>query len=1074
MSAWQELLDSLEENTQVPAVRDLRNCIVSAGAGSGKTRVLAVRYLYLIQECSVPPERILCLTFTNKAAAEMRERIHSMLTACADDHRLFQEALLRFNKAEISTIDSFCANVSRNACSWWGLAPDFAVDDKKAAQSAADLALQVLMKRRHESAVAGYLAANGFEQAVEGLVKLTKNRDGLLGLMPDPFQAATGRPNDFSPEYQKTILENILLDSFEACKILLRTGQNLHTGDKPAKVVSQWLEHAAAWPEDLRIEESEALTSISVLAASLAKLAKPSSKDEAALWYNAGKERKDLQAKTLKLAADLLLDPLRAERLDFLFDYLQQAGRERINNNTVTFSDVAGMARSALRGDRQLRTWFKQQYDYIMIDEFQDDNSLQKDILYLLSEDKGKHSKDIPTPQELQAGKLFFVGDEKQSIYAFRNADVSVFKGLARELKAAPGGMGEHLLSINWRSEPELISFFNYSFARIMAADDDSGNADYEAIFRPLDPGPATAGVDPKISYAETAKDPAGLPESDCEAWYIAETIRKLVDEGRPVAGNAGKGKLARPCRFEDIAVLFRNSKRQYVLEKYLRLLNIPYNTQSTSSLFSESIFSDMYCFLRLLVYPEDRHAWVSLLRGPFLRLSDDTICRIILEGKAAFEVDSSKLQGDERDAYLQADGHYKKLIELADRQGCAALVSYLWYDAALRWNVLKNPANSAYAEHFDYLWSMAADADSRGLRLVDFIEAMAATLNSVEKLELAAVMRENSQGVSLMTVHGSKGLEFPVVFIPGMQRSGAGDRIGMTSLTQGLGAGLKTVGKEARLSDNVAELGRLQAKIRRNSAPEQASESLAEAYRLFYVACTRATSHLYMSGSLPYKNSGGEDFRSMLQRGWELPYTEEDPYNDSFLKPAELYTGNACLRLERIPLRSEEAYRRLCRHTSGIQLTALKEAALLPAWAVKVPLRRLPVTTAARLCSETAENNIAERPLLQPELGFMQPGSAGSQRSLQPELGFEQPEPAANVIHPSPEIAAFDPAACGLPENDFGTLCHEYAAQLLHNPDADLRPGQRLQRLLNKLSDTKRQKVEQAARSMLRGFFDS
>ena len=135
MDAWQELIASLEPLRQLPAVTETRSSVVSAGAGSGKSRVLAVRYLHLAKERGIPPERILCLTFTKKAAAEMNERIRGMLIKCAADDEDFARALEAFPRSRVSTLDSFCSDVARNASARWGVAPGFTIDKEAAADA---------------------------------------------------------------------------------------------------------------------------------------------------------------------------------------------------------------------------------------------------------------------------------------------------------------------------------------------------------------------------------------------------------------------------------------------------------------------------------------------------------------------------------------------------------------------------------------------------------------------------------------------------------------------------------------------------------------------------------------------------------------------------------------------------------------------------------------------------------------------------------------------------------------------------------------------------------------------------
>jgi len=247
MSEWKKLFSGLEPANQRPAVLDQGNCIVAAGAGSGKTRVLAVRYLHLLRERQLGPERILCLTFTNKAAAEMRERIHGLLQQCLPGEPVFAAAFANFNRAEIGTIDAYCSKLARNSCNHWGLAPDFQVDDASARRVTHDLALDFLLARRHQAVAAAYLAANGLEKAVAGLESLAHGRDGLLGLVADPFTDNPSLPDAFSPAVQRTRLLDQAAKLHAELQAGLQAGLELDPGSGKGIGASRWLELADFW-----------------------------------------------------------------------------------------------------------------------------------------------------------------------------------------------------------------------------------------------------------------------------------------------------------------------------------------------------------------------------------------------------------------------------------------------------------------------------------------------------------------------------------------------------------------------------------------------------------------------------------------------------------------------------------------------------------------------------------------------------------------------------------------------------------------------------------------------------------
>jgi ATP-dependent exoDNAse (exonuclease V) beta subunit len=254
-----------------------------------------------------------------------------------------------------------------------------------------------------------------------------------------------------------------------------------------------------------------------------------------------------------------------------------------------------------------------------MIDEFQDDNELQKRLLFLIASEPG----DLDRPS-LAPDKLFFVGDEKQSIYLFRGADVSVFRRLSGELgtEAIP-------LSRNFRSEPVIIDMINAIFPSVMApSNPDNGREDFEASFERLDTRESTSGVTPRFVYLELPyRDARGARDAfrdaaECEAWEVAHLVRDAVEGGSLLVADRGTGK-ARKARYEDFAILLRSTSKQVHFEKYLRLFGVPYGSENACGLFSEAVACDLYYALRLALYPDDRNALAAYLRSPFAGLSD-------------------------------------------------------------------------------------------------------------------------------------------------------------------------------------------------------------------------------------------------------------------------------------------------------------------------------------------------------------------------------------------------------------------------------------------------------------------
>jgi len=1056
VSTWEKLLDGLEKEHQLPAVQEKRSTVVSAGAGSGKTRVLAVRYLHLVKDRGISPDRILCLTFSRKAAAEMSERIRGMLASCAADDDDFVKALAVFPLSRVSTLDSFCAEIARNGCARWGVAPDFTIDETMAEEALQAFSVDFLLSKRHEAVAASFIAAAGFENAVKSLLALSGGRTGLI-IQGNRFDHAV---------QSRRIAENLQAINTRLFD-LLHGGLNLDRALLAS--VKVWTDAASRISPD--IPESTDLPELSkarTMYLAISGLRRPGSNTggASAQYFNlAGEEAKAL-ANAATLACDALLDDRRPGAMQFLKDFTAGAADARAASGRLAFADVAAMAVEILSVDTTLRDWYKSRWDAVMVDEFQDDNELQKRLLYLVAERRDIPASQVPAgapdikPENLEPGVLFFVGDEKQSIYAFRGADVTVFRGLSDSLARTPGGLGEHRLEINWRSEPGLIDFFNRSFSRILPAPDDPDAFDYEARFVPLGSGPATPDVEPVVLYLESnePEDDSCVSSGEAEAWRIAELIRSLVDQGTIIAAKGPQGaKEARPCRYDDIAVLFKATASQNVVERFFRLHGIPYTAASTAGLYSESIFGDLYAMLRLAVYPDDRLAFATVLRSPFARLSDDDVFCAMNPGAEGplglMGLDPAMLSADGVARFAAARETWLGLRERADRKPLCQLVEYLWYERGLRWSVLKDPEAAAFLEHFDYAWDMAQAADSRGERLADLVAALETRIGSVERYEEGSIARESSRGVSIMTVHLSKGLEFPVVILPDLENTGRNTPGTPVAVSGRFGPSLRMLDRDAVPVDPVAGFDAALRKIKRGKGAEAMDEALAETARLFYVACTRAISRLYLVGKVPRNaDEAGKSFRGLLIRAWPWagPQSTGDEGFDSTMPP----DIPPAFSVSYVEQRTKVAYARLASGTSGDGRQRASASVEAEAWAVAERKWRWSVTGA----SERLHGISFEAASASADFSAL-PGGLSASTSA--------PEPARGTpVHPE--------NTPGLQDADFGTLCHQFVESLLEHPSDQPEPFGAVATALSRLSNTARKDAIEEAMHLARTFVAS
>ncbi|MBN2049363.1 MAG: UvrD-helicase domain-containing protein [Spirochaetales bacterium] len=851
---------------QEKAIHRDRNVVVTAGAGSGKTSVLALRYLRLLREGKAGVENILTLTFTKKAAAEMYERIHRLL-AEEQDNEAVRRALETFENAQISTIDSFCSRIVRNDPGRYGMPGNFVQDTEEETAFAEKEAVDFILDNRNNTTLQKAVLRFGFEKVWKDLFASLAREYFSLAEEHD-FNTLAAAQRRFFLQTLDTVLTDLhgvetdilALRSTRFAAITGAQGALAGFSDRLQRLVSD--EHFSAL-----IEEAAAV-----------KLSKSlgNTKDDTALIFKELADRfRDILSDLVSLAHTLSgwgdMEALFALCGQFQDRFL----RRKRETGVLTFRDVADMARDILLHNHEIRRHYKNTFRYIMIDEFQDNNRLQKDLLYLLAEKNGREGEGIPRPEDLEEDKLFFVGDEKQSIYRFRGADVSVIKDLSKEL--APDDTGGIELSTNYRSEPALIDFFNRIFTRVM----DGATEPYEAEFAPLASRQRELPDSPVISLfykpwsGESGESGEGFLDSDdAEAFYLASFIRERVKRGDLKVSEDGA---VRPAEYGDFAVLMRSTGGQIRYERMFRRLGVPYETQDVRALFLEAPVNDLYAALECAVYPEDRLALAAFLRSPFANLSDAGFARVLLTAGRAFTGEEvTGLSPDDAARYAAAGEMIGELRQRADRHSIVSLLYYLWFDRGYRYIILRRPAYHGYLEYFEYLRELAYAADRKGVSLAAFLDRMRPKLGNYEKMPELSLLRGSTRGVQLMTIHKSKGLQFPVVIIANMGNAGkSGDDGKPYYLSDIHGPAFRTLDggtvKKNYIYDSVRE--------------EEKARDLAELKRLLYVAATRARNHLFFSGCHNSNNRSKEGVMlNML-----LAAAGFDPKEPLFSKPSDM-----------------------------------------------------------------------------------------------------------------------------------------------------------------------------------------
>lgn len=902
---------------QKAAVYSEKNSVITAGAGSGKTTVLAGRFLHLVMEKNIPVEKILCLTFTKKAANEMYYRIYRELAACV--HReeglnktRAERALLNFYGAHIQTLDSYCASLVRSASSRYGVSPDFTEDIERAGKLIDEAALSFVIGNRNHPALKAFyidkkpdeIARNFFAEPVKkyGVIEDEADFTGDVKkqfeyiLKPEILEHNVNLLNECIVELQS-------LDEKNNCNFINPvelTAQEVFNYFNALEKASETECIEISLNHPVRKKIIDYLLSLYQLCA-MSLISFPKTMREPV---------KKIRRLFLTVSALFVFISQAAFILSisFLQARFQNAALEKKRRDgLLTFQDVAAIAGKILLEHKDIRQTEKQSFSAIIIDEFQDNNAKQKDLLFLLAEKYSRASDGVPPAEELEEGKLFFVGDQKQSIYKFRGADVSVFRSLQTAFKNA-----NFPLSANYRSHPHLVDVFNCLFggeayrettqiqnaafpaifipvknsavpASSLSAENTgsfSGPPLYEAVYEPLSAGRKAEEKDGgAVTFCflpwNSSEIPEGGEEEDspgveAEACFVAQKIKDLIDAGRAP---------------EDFAILMRAHSKEYIFEKHLRKLNIPYINENRSGVISIDPINDLLNALRISVYPMDALCYASFLRSPFAGISlagtmsimDHFQMRGLKDAAKITEIrpvlflpeSAANLNADDLRRFKKAEALYREICAKTATMSIAQLLRFLWYDAGYCYEIEWNPETAGYRELFDLLFALAVKADSNGMSLAswtDMIRSMQRSggFNRFAKnsgwLDGLDVPVEREGAVSILTIHKSKGLEFPVVFICGAGSAGRNALIEDVSRTEKRGLSINPP-----LPKELA--GTEASKLRRNyfyeeGRLEEKAKDAAELRRLLYVAMTRAESSLYITGLLKCKKKQFETIR--------------------------------------------------------------------------------------------------------------------------------------------------------------------------------------------------------------------
>ena len=822
-----------EESTQRKAVLGNHYSVLPAGAGSGKTTVLTYRFLRLLMDDEIEKihsDEILTITFTKAATANMRARIYLILKKAVNEGLISNEELERFSNAEISTTDSFCSKIVRSDCTRYGISTAFRIEDESDYSDFIKSTLKEIIEGKIET-----------EEEVEKLCEVV-SFDNLLSAFTTaadsyinialPFSSDSGELYSEMKNETLPLIEAELSKKRDSLEGKIREFLKVF-GEYSS--VKQDTDHASALlaflSDGSEIPEGSSFSTRRSLRENPAQYE---------VFRDTRKEIRDDYKEYVSYLGYTDEDSFHLLKgyASILTTFQEKVILHKREEGSLTFHDVMLLAIDILRTNPSLRSYYNTRFKRIMVDEFQDNNEENKRLIYLLAAKPEFRSSDrYPEVDDILLDKVFMVGDEKQSIYRFRGADVSVFKNISRDF----GKERVLPLSENFRSESGLIQTINNVFSdRIMPSYSEN---EYEAEYTSLESHRERVKSNISFRYMNVKNIPEDMDKNLLatnalsEGYEVARIIHDeiLGSEREKYMVWDKKSKALRYPKCDDIAILLKASTNQSAFEKALRRFDIPFNVTDNKSLTMEAVMNDFYSILQYSVYgDDDRISYASVLRSPFVNMSDPDIETVLRN----IDRDITREEGisdDGKDRLLILEGLVNDIREKEKRESLTSLIHFLWFDCGYRYLIETERKNESYSEHFDYLFSIAADYDAGGKGIVELLDRIRPSLGDVSDFRDLNVLREEKSGVTIQTIHKSKGLEYPIVFVSDMAGVPKAESFRISTLPSGLPL-FPYILKEDGKMDNPVN------RIRRE---EDNRIENAETKRVLYVAATRSEHHL-------------------------------------------------------------------------------------------------------------------------------------------------------------------------------------------------------------------------------------
>jgi len=853
-----------------------RDLPVTAGAGSGKTFVLTHRFFQILAEQQADLPEILTITFTEKAANQMRHKIRDLIRRFAfgdipenfppvrreglvlPDQQYWRGLLDKFDQSYISTIHGFCARVLRESGIWSGYDPDFSVmDEHITGLRQPEIVRKIVFRMIHEQddAIDHLLQYFSVSQITRKLADVLRKRLQYNGLIEYYFNAE-GEPRPVSQllaETRSLFSDTVapLLDKFHKHPLWQEIQSDI-LALEPANPNAESDNFYPHWTNirefitrlnttDDMIDQANVWIKLQDELKSKGRQSNWEGADFGTLKSNMKEFRENILEPELKKVPPFIPDIEReaislAQSAAKIFQKIVTNYEEwKSRHNYLDYDDLLIKTVDMFESDPDILETYQNRFRHILIDEFQDTSPIQYRLAELLRTEESVNSS------------MFIVGDPKQSIYRFRGTEVSLFHEAEKAL-----GDDKVVLDRSFRSQPALLEWIDCCFTDIMGTGQESQEpfARYEPYYLPLRAhrediaSPNHVTLIQLIECEKNAVNSSLENKLQIEAAHIANWIQNELREVQ-----VQDGESMRSASYGDVAILFRRSGYMKHYEFALQSAGVPFYTVSGSGFFEKREILDLLNVLRALAFPEDDIALVGALRSHLFGLSDEGLYWLADTGipwyNLVFEElhpEPSNFRKSDNEVFLLFKKKMNEWRQLVDTNTPDRLVERICTDTGYLGVLAKSSEGTQRVRNVEQFIEIAHEFSRTPQTTLRTFLDYVSSIREYSDIEEAPLHFGDQDAVQLITIHKAKGLEFPVVIVPNI------DYPGHNQIQHDFYAdyGWAWNWTDPRRPSQEQQVKPFLYKFIREV---ESNRDLAESKRLFYVASTRAKDYLFLSG---------------------------------------------------------------------------------------------------------------------------------------------------------------------------------------------------------------------------------